>query len=304
MSLERTATIVSSITAFLLMIIKFFVWIYSNSISLLSSAIDSMLDMFVSIFNYFAIHNSEKPADKKFNYGRGKIEALASLFEWIIITISWIYIIYESVMKFINWEKVSYLWEAIIVMIVSVIITWLLVIYLDKVAKKTKNLVIASDALHYKTDLYSNAWILFALDVIYLSWFHYIDAIVWTIVWIYIISEAYKLIKKWILLLLDVALPEKELEQIKAIIEKNKLVNDYHFLKTRSSWKFKFLDVHLVFHPLIKLIDAHRESDSIEDDIRKINKSKEWVFNIHLDPYDDSALNEEKCNVFFDRAKK
>ncbi len=302
MSLERTATIVSSITALLLMVIKLFVWYFSQSIALLSSAIDSLLDLFVSIFNYFAIHNAEKPADKRFNYGRGKIEALASLFEWVIITLSGLYILYESVMKFITEEPVWYLGQAIIVMIISVIITWALVTFLTMVAKKTDNLVIASDALHYKTDLFTNAGILFALAVIYFTWFFYIDAIVWVIVGLYIIIEAFKLIKKWILLLLDVALSKEEVEQIKKIIESNNQVNDYHFLKTRSSWKFKFVDVHLVFHPLIKLVDAHRESDKIEDEISKIDTSKQWIFNMHLDPYDDSAQNKEKCNVFFDKA--
>ena len=299
MSLERTATVVSSITAFLLMVIKLFVWFFSQSISLLSSAIDSLLDLFVSIFNYFAIHNAEKPADVKFNYGRWKIEALATLFEWIIITLSGVYIFYQSVMKLITNEPVLYLKEAILVMIISVIITWALVIFLEKVAKKTWNLVIESDALHYKTDLYSNAGILFALWAIYYTGLYFIDALVWIIVAIYIVIEAYKLIKKWTLLLLDVALPKKEVEKIKKIIKSKERVNDYHFLRTRSSWKFKFVDVHLVFNPLIKLIDAHSVSDQIEDEISKIDKSKDWVFNMHLDPYDDSAQNKEKCNVFF-----
>lgn len=303
MSLERTATVVSSITALLLMIIKLFVWFFSQSIALLSSAIDSLLDLFVSLFNYFAIHNAEKPADKKFNYGRWKIEALATLFEWIIITLSGIYIFYESVIKIIHKEEVSYLGWAIIVMIISVIITWALVRFLEYVAKKTDNLVIASDALHYKTDLFTNAWILFALVIIYFTNFFYIDAIVWILVAIYIIKEAYSLIKKWVLLLLDVALPKEEVDQIKKIIESSSLVNDYHFLKTRSSWKFKFVDVHLVFHPLIKLVEAHSESDKLEDEISKIDTSKQWIFNMHLDPYDDSALNEEKCNVFFNKAR-
>jgi divalent metal cation (Fe/Co/Zn/Cd) transporter len=56
----------------------------------------------VSIFNFFAVKNGEKPQDERFNYGRGKIEALASLFEGIIITLSGLYILYESVQKLIS----------------------------------------------------------------------------------------------------------------------------------------------------------------------------------------------------------
>ena len=289
MSLQRTATIVSSITAFLLLVIKLFVWIISSSISVLSSAIDSLLDLFVSVFNYFAIHNSEKPPDKKFNYWRGKIEALASLFEWIIITLSWVYIFYESIIKLIKKETISYLWESIIVMMISIVITWCLVVFLDYVAKKTNNLVIRSDALHYKVDLYTNGWILLSLWIIYATWFYYIDAIIWIIISFYIIYSAYELIKKWYLLLLDVSLKEEVVDKIIEIIKSQKEITSYHFLRTHKSWNKNIVDVHIVFNKEIKLIDAHSVSDRIENNILKIDKNVNWIFNIHLDPYDDSV---------------
>ena len=80
MSITKIATIVSSITAFLLLTIKLIIWFFSWSISVLSSAIDSLLDLFVSIFNYIAIQNSEKPQDRIFNYWRWKIYSKIS---WI-----------------------------------------------------------------------------------------------------------------------------------------------------------------------------------------------------------------------------
>lgn len=301
MSLVKLATLISSITALLLLIIKLFTWIISWSIAVLSSAIDSLLDLAVSIFNYFAVKNAEKDTDSEFNYGRWKIEALASLFEWIIITLSWIYIFYASIIKLIDNEKISYLLPSIIVMSISVIITFLLVYFLEYVWKKTNNLVIKADSLHYKTDLYSNAWILLSLWIISYTWFYYIDGIVWIIISIYIIYSSYKLIKNGFLLLLDVSLPKKEVKKIIKIIKKEKIVNDYHFLRTRESWKFKFVDVHLVFNPTIKLINAHNVSDKIEEKIKKIDNTKIWIFNLHLDPYDDSNQNKDKCNVFFNK---
>ena len=70
MSLQKIATLVSSSTAFVLVAIKLTFGLMSGSVALLSSAIDSLLDMFVSVFNYFAVKNAEKPADEQFNYGR------------------------------------------------------------------------------------------------------------------------------------------------------------------------------------------------------------------------------------------
>ena len=289
MSLQRTATIVSSITAFLLLIIKFFVWIISGSIAVLSSAIDSLLDLFVSLFNYFAVSNAEKEADSQFNYGRGKIEALASLIEWLIITGSWFYIFYASVMKLIHNEQVSYLWITVVVMLISVVVTGMLVYFLEYVAKKTNNLVIKSDALHYKTDLYSNVWILIGLAVIYFTGFHQVDAILWILIAWYIIYSAWELIEKWYMLLLDAAIDEKEVWQIKEIIEGQNLITSYHYLKTRQVGNIKYVEVHLVFNPEILLVDAHRVGDHVEAKIAEIDKKHEWKILVHLDPYDDSS---------------
>jgi len=293
MSLERTATIASSITAFLLLVIKFFVWLLSGSISVLSSAIDSLLDLFVSLFNYFAIHNSEKIADKQFNYGRWKIEALAALIEWVIITSSWIYIFYEAVMKIINKEVVTYLWTSVAVMLVSVILTGVLVYFLEYVAKKTNNLVIKSDALHYKTDLYSNAWILIWLWVIYFTGYFYIDAIIWMLIAIYIIYSAWEIIEKWYMLLLDAAISEDDIKKIKEIIKKQPKITSFHEFKTRQVWNVKYVETHLVFNPEILLIDAHRIADHIEYSIPKIDTNCEWNVMIHMDPYDDSMDNKK-----------
>lgn len=296
MSQIKFATIISSLTAFILVILKLIIWLFSWSISVISSAIDSLLDLFVSIFNYFAIKNAEKPQDKIFNYWRGKIEALASLFEWLIITWSWIFILYKSIIKLITKSEIEYIWISIIVMIISFFITLLLVLYLENIAKKTNNLVIKSDALHYKTDLLTNGWILVALIIIKFSWFYYIDWIIWIIISIYIIYSAFYLIKNWFLLLLDVSIDKNIVNKIKNIISSEKNVTSYHFLRTRESWNIKFVDVHLVFNKEIKLFEAHEISDNIEEKITKLDLKCEWIFNIHLDPTDDSNSPLERCD--------
>lgn len=297
MSLQKIATIVSSLTALLLVSMKMFFGILSGSIAVLSSAIDSLLDMFVSIFNYFAVKNAEKPADKKFNYGRGKIEPLAGLFEWIIIFLSWWYILYHSFLKFILKQEVSYIWVSVLVMWISFFITLALVTFLNHVAKKTKNLVIESDALHYKTDLLSTGWVLLSLAVIYFTSWFFVDALVGICIALYIMYSSIEIIKKWFLWLLDVSLSQDEVDQIIDIIEANNEVNSFHYLKTRRSWNEKFVDVHLVFTPFIELLYAHNEADKIIMDIKKIDIDSTWNVNIHLDPYDDSHEHKEACTL-------
>ncbi|USN57759.1 MAG: cation diffusion facilitator family transporter [Candidatus Peribacteria bacterium] len=156
MYLPQLATIIASITAFTLMSMKLVIGMMSGSVSVLSSAIDSLLDLFVSLFNLVAVKTAQKPADKKFNYGRGKSEAIASFVEGGVIAISGVYIFVLSSKKIFTSESLELLGPAMSVMIVSIIVTFLLVVFLQHIAKKTDNLVVEADALHYKTDLYTN----------------------------------------------------------------------------------------------------------------------------------------------------
>ncbi len=291
MTLQKRATIVSSLTATILIIIKLTIGILSGSVAVLASAIDSILDLIVSAFNYFAINKAEKPADEQFNYGRGKVEALAAVIEGTVITMSGIFIFYESIKKAYRGEIVSHLTPSVIVMVISLVLTVTLVIFLNFVAKKTDNMVIKADALHYKTDIFSNGIILVSLVVIQLTDFYLIDSIMGVAISIYIIYSAYEIIKDGVYMLLDAALDEEIVQNIKDIIKNEKAVNDYHFLKTRKSGNTNFVDVHLVFDTDISLLEAHRAADRVEDNIRELSKNDEWVINTHLDPYDDSEMN-------------
>jgi cation diffusion facilitator family transporter len=292
MTPQKKATVVSSSVAAVLTIMKLVIGFASGSVAVLASAVDSILDMFVSIFNYFAISNSEKPADKYFNYGRGKIEALASVIEGTIITISGLYLLYQAIEKAINGRVSQYLEISIYVMIASLIITISLVTYLNIVAKKTHSMVIKADALHYKTDVFSNIAVLLSLVLVTFTGYEIIDVVVGGGIALYIIYSAYELIHDGILVLLDRAVDSELVLKIENIIKENTKVNAYHLLKTREAANQTFVEVHLVFDCIITLMEAHRASDSIENKIKKLDKKRDWIINIHMDPYDDFKIND------------
>ncbi len=297
MTLQKKATVVSSSVAALLTLIKLVIGVMSGSIAVLASAVDSILDLFVSLFNYFAINNSEKPADATFNYGRGKIEALASVIEGTIITVSGLFLFYQAVKKAFGEETSTYLGVSLIVMVISLFITIGLVAYLNAVAKQTNNMVIKADALHYKTDVYTNGAVLLSLVLIYFTGYDIIDAIVGGAISIFIIYSAYELIEEGVLVLLDRAVDQEIIDQIIDIINNDPKVNDYHMLKTRQAGNDIFVDVHLVFDCVISLMDAHRITDNIEDKIKSIDPKSNWIITVHMDPYDDLLMNEEHINT-------
>ena len=243
MTPQKKATLISSCVAAILTLMKLVIGIASGSVAVLASAVDSVLDMFVSIFNYFAISNSEKPADKTFNYGRGKIEALASVIEGTIITISGLYLLYQAVDKAINGHISQYLDISIYVMIASLIITISLVTYLNYVAKKTNSMVIKADALHYKTDVFSNVAVLVSLVLVTFTGYELIDVFVGGGIALYIIYSSYELIHDGILVLLDRAVDEELVCKIEEIIKGNDKVTflDIERLKEVFPLKYKEL---------------------------------------------------------------
>lgn len=291
MSLPRIATLVSTITAFVLAVSKLIVGLISGSVTVIASAVDSLLDMAVSIFNMIAVKVSESDLDSKYNYGRGKIEGMAALFEGLLISASALFIMYEGVNKIIHEKAIVSIDISLYVMLVSIVATVALVLFLNHVARKTDSLVIRSDALHYKTDLFSNLAIIVTLIVVKITGIYAIDFVVSIGIGIYILYSAWELVKEGFENLLDVSLDFKSVEKIKELIKKEPLVVDFHCLRTRKAGHRNFLDVHLVLTPDMKLKMAHMIIENVEDKIRLINEDKTWIINIHADPYDDSNVN-------------
>lgn len=291
MSPQKRATLVSSSVATLLVIVKLVLGIASGSVAVLASAIDSLLDMLVSGFNFFAIKKSEEHPDDEYHYGKGKIQAIAAVIEGTIITMSGIYIIYEAIKKLSTGTVTTLLTPSIAAMTLSIIITYLLVKYLLKVARETDNLVIKADALHYKTDLWSNAAVLVALGLVYMTGMDAIDAIFGLGIGLYIIYSAYEIIQEGIEILLDRALDVDMVDNISQIISNHPEITSYHWLKTRTDGTTNFVEFHMVLRPNMLLLEAHRIADQIEDQIFLLDTNKKWVITPHFDPYDDESMN-------------
>lgn len=298
MTLQKKATVVASATAFFLIIIKLTVGIMTGTVVIIASAIDSALDFLISLFNSYAVTKSQKPVDSDYNYGRGKIEGLASILEGAVISISGLFIIYQALQKFVSGEPTAQLGLSLAVMGVSVLTTSALVFFLSYVYKQTKSLIIKSDALHYKSDLYTNLGIIASLCLIYFTNWYFVDPLVSIVIAIYIIVSAVDIIKEGTEMLLDKALEPETVEQIKEILDghinaEDCIASSYHFLKTRKSGNVNFVDVHVVFNDKVLLKESHELSDHIEERIMSIDKDAAWVINIHQDPYDDSGANKK-----------
>lgn len=287
---KRAILLVSGI-ALILAILKLIFGIISGSIVILASALDSFIDVFFSLLNYFALQKIESPSNKNFNYGFGKLESLASLFEGLLIALSGIYIIYQSLLRFMTNEGIEHINQGIFVMIVSIFATFGLVAYLKHCAKRSQNLILQAEILHYKTDLISNLGVIISLLVVKFTGLEIFDCLLGALIGAYVCFNAFKITKNSLFMLLDKSIDDALSQNIIDLLDNNPKILSYHHLKSRLSGNTIFLECHLVFDEHISLLESHAIADEIEKSITHLSSSYQWIVLFHLDPYDDSKID-------------
>lgn len=276
------------------MVLKIVVGFLSGSLLILSSALDSVMDIITSLINYFAIKKADSSPTKEYSYGYGKLEAIVSLFQGVFILGIAVSIAFFAVEKIRDGAVIEAFGLALGVMIISTVTTFILVYSMKRVARKTRSLILEAECLHYETDIYSNIGILVSLVVIYFSGWHIIDPVLSILVALYITGSALILLKKSFQMLLDKAVSDEVRADIEAMIQEHtdKEVKGFHMLRTRQSGSKILIDFHLVFHRKISLMKAHKIADHIEKHILK--KYLESDVLIHLDPYNDGECEERR----------
>lgn len=294
-SSKTVATKVAMATAFTLMVLKAVVGVLTGSLSILSSAIDSFLDIASSFFNFLAIRKAEQPADKDHQYGHGKYESLATFIQAIIIFISGLFILISAWNRFADNSHTEISQNAFIVMIISIVATIFLTIYLKHIAKKLNSSVLMADSMHYAVDLYTNIGILLGLVVIKLTGLLFIDALIAIIIAIYIMFSAVKLLLEVSRQLLDKSIEDETYKSlVKVLASFGEYHQDFHRLRTRSSGNETFIDMHLTMCKALTLEDVHKITDRIENAIMKAIPNSDVM--IHPEPCNHTEAHSDSCS--------
>lgn len=292
---KTKAAKVAMSVAFCLAVSKAAVGFLTGSLSILSSAVDSILDIAASFFNFIAIKKAEEPADTGHQYGHGKYEAMATFIQSIIIFVSGLFILLSAWDKFIHNKHPEVSSAGFVVMGISIAATIFLTIYLRYVAKKEKSSVLEADAMHYSIDLYTNIGILAALFIIKLTGWTVIDSIVAALVAIYIIFSAIKLSVQVSKQLLDSRIEEEAYNKLLKVLDSFGSYHlDFHRLRTRSAGNEIFIDMHLTLCRKLTLDEAHQITDVIENAISKEISGAD--ITIHPEPCSHTDNDHGKCN--------
>jgi len=280
--LMRRASYASVMVASILIVSKLVVGIYTGSVAILSSLMDSVIDMAASVINLVAIYHALQPADVQHRFGHGKAEAVAGLLQAAGIAASALFILFEALSRLVTPAPVEHADAGIMVMVFSTVMTGLLVLYQRSVIKQTKSMAVEADSLHYKGDLLANMAVIGASVLVGFWDVQWADPVMAIGVAVYLAWNGWEILMEALDVLMDRELSSEERERIVELVERHEHVYSVHDLRTRSAGQTVFLQFHVDLSTDISLIAAHDILDDVEEELLQRYPGAEII--IHADP--------------------
>lgn len=284
-----------------LMILKLVAGTLIGSVSVISEAIHSGMDLLAAIIAFFAVRKSGKPADEDHPFGHGKVENISGTVEAILIFIAACWIIFEAVRKLRNPEPMDDAWLGIAVMLISVVANIFVSMRLFKVGKETDSVALIADAWHLRTDVYTSVGVFGGLVVIMAGGFvfpgadlRWVDPAAAIGVAILIIKAAYHLTVESARDLVDVGLPAEELEEVsKHIRAFSPTIRGFHHLCTRKAGACRFVEFHIRVDASMSVDESHRIADMITCSIKQHYPGT--AVTIHIEPCNCTMSKDRSC---------
>jgi ferrous-iron efflux pump FieF len=280
--LMRAAGMASVGVALVLIAIKLYAYIATNSVSMLSSLFDSALDLGASSVNLFAIHHAVTPADHEHRFGHGKAEPLAGLVQVAFILGSSLLLLFEVGKHFLERQVVTQEGIGVVVMLVSIGLTLMLILFQRQVIRRTESVAVQADSAHYFSDFLANVTVIAALLLTSTLGWWWIDPLFGLLIALFIAYTALSVGKTSLDMLMDREMEDSDRERIKTIVRGHPEAVDLHDLRTRIAGQDRFIQFHLDLQPEISLKEAHRISDAVEASLMEAFPGAEVI--IHQDP--------------------
>ena len=280
--LMKLATYAAVGVASTLIVVKFAAWLMTDSVSLLSTLIDSFLDVAASTVNLLAVRHALEPADEEHRFGHGKAESLAGLAQSAFISGSAVFLLLQAGERLFNPSPVLNTVIGYGVMVFSIVATLALVGFQKYVAKRTQSMAIAADSAHYTMDVLVNISVIVSLFLASEMGWQIADPLFAIAISFYILHGAYEIGIEAYHVLMDRELPDDDREKIRTLAMKHPQVMSMHDLRTRQSGPDVFIQMHLEMSGELSLIEAHDIAEDVMHRVEAAYPRAEVL--IHEDP--------------------
>ena len=280
-NLARRAAIASVCCAILLGALKAWAAVETGSVAVLASLADSVLDLFASLVTLGGVHWAAQPADENHRFGHSKAEALAALFQVVVIAISALAILVRAIERLQGGEVSASPESGIAVSMVAILVTLTLTRYQQHVIARTGSVAIGADRIHYTSDLLLNGAVIVALVLD--AWGMVgADPVFGIAIAFWLLFGAWRASEAAIDQLMDKEWPEEKRRAFVEVAARNPALKSLHDLRTRSSGAADFVQFHISMNPAMTIQQAHDVVEALEQELGAAFPGTEIL--IHVDP--------------------
>jgi cation diffusion facilitator family transporter len=307
---KSNVALLSVISNCSLVVLKLVVGTMIGSVSVISEAIHSGVDLLAAIIALFAVKKSGKPADEDHPFGHGKVENISGTVEALLIFLAAVWIIFEAIKKLRNPEPMDDAWLGVAVMLISVMANIIVSNNLFKVGKETDSIALMADAWHLRTDVYTSLGVFGGLAVIFAGGLllpgvdlRRVDPVAAIGVALLIIRAAYHLTVESARDLVDVGLPPEEVDDMRRHISVfAPTIRGFHRLRTRKAGASRFVEFHIRVDASMSVDESHRIADMITCSIKQHYPGTNVT--IHIEPCNCALAKEGSCGCLLSEQEK
>jgi len=276
---------------------KLVIGFWINSVSVISEAVHSGIDLVASIIALVAVREASKPADHEHPFGHGKAESLSGAFEGMLIFVAIVIIVYEAAKKILHGAEVLRVDWGLLVMGVSALMNAFVSWQLYRVAKKADSLALEADAIHLSTDVFTSLGVFAGLLIIRITRLQILDPLIALGVAVVIGHAAYNITKRSVRDLMDEHIPEDEVAAVENVLNEHyRQFVGFHDLRSRKSGAHREIDLHLVLCRYTHLDEAHAIADHLEEELKK--RIPKAHVTIHMEPCDRNCQEyQDRCEI-------
>lgn len=290
--LKTLATYASCGVASILILTKLVAFLMTDLVTILSSLLDSTVDLAASLITLWAVAHAQRPPDADHRYGHGKAEPLAALAQATFITGSAVLLSFEAMGRFFSPQPAETMIAGYVVTVFAMIMTFGLVMFQRSVIKRTNSLAVNADSLHYSGDLLMNAAVmasLFAQQFTGISW---IDPLFGLGIAIGLLVNAWRVGRSALNVLMDMELPDEQREEIRQTVLAVPQIRGVHDLRTRTDGERLFIEMHIEVPASMTVEQAHGLVEASEDALKKLLPQSDVL--IHMDPEGHEELRRDE----------
>jgi cation diffusion facilitator family transporter len=284
---------ISLVGAVVIVALKVTAWLLTGSVSLLSDAAESFVNVASAVALIAALRLAALPADYEHPYGHQKAEYLSSVFEGAMILVAAGAILLTAAQRFANPEPLERVGIGIAVVSVATIVNAILAAYLLRAGRRLDSAGLTANGRHVRTDVWTSIGVVVGVGLVATTGWVRLDPLIAAVVALNIIREGVLVLTTNLSRLMDERLPASEEQVILDALERHPQVLGYHRLRTRRSGRARFAEVDVFVDPGLSVHDAHVVAVAVERQIHA--ELAELIATLHVEPYVEGERDERRA---------